>query len=158
MGADPRVEFNAEAHRLGVDPAIYGQIVTYIGGQYKVVGLKSRSTKYPVIGEELVTKTKFKLPISVIKNPSGKKRSKDEIMAELMDITFQLEPEALACDGERPYADINRIRNQCSRRWNELEQELGKTVSDMDTWNWYDKKGNKAKYDKWCKKNHKGLW
>lgn len=55
-------KFKKDAPKVGVSASIYGKEFTYRGRTFKVTGVKPRSSKYPIIAEELGSGTSYKLP------------------------------------------------------------------------------------------------
>jgi len=59
-------DFNTYASMNGVTKSL-GDIITHGGHNYKLVGWKPRSKKYPVLVEKITTGKKFKFSISLVK-------------------------------------------------------------------------------------------
>jgi len=53
-------DFRALAHSYGLSPSLLGQVLSINGKRYKIVGLKPRNRKYPVIAESVATGKRFK--------------------------------------------------------------------------------------------------
>lgn len=50
------------------------------------------------------------------------------------DLSCELSPENLSCDGELPDAEVNRKYKSLQKKWRELEAKLGRKVSDEEVW------------------------
>jgi len=63
-------------------------------------------------------------------------RDTESIMAEFASLSNQLSPENLSCDGELTHAQIRAKGKKLWARWNELEQEIGRPMTEyeVDTW------------------------
>ena len=59
-------DFNTYASiRYGITKSL-GDIVNYMGNEYKIVGLKPRSKKYPIILEKVNGGGRYKFPVDII--------------------------------------------------------------------------------------------
>lgn len=63
-----KVEWNKNCHRFGFTPEEFGKTVKFNGSNYRLVGIKPRSHRYPIIVEHTVTKRRFKLTEYTVKN------------------------------------------------------------------------------------------
>ncbi|MBC8428244.1 hypothetical protein H8D04_00030 [bacterium] len=59
-------DFNTYASMYGITKSL-GDVVNYMGGEYKIVGFKPRSKKYPVIVEKLNDGGRYKFPVDIVK-------------------------------------------------------------------------------------------
>ena len=59
-------DFKSGAYLYGLEPEDFGREFESNGKVFKIVGLKARSRKYPVIGEDVQGK-RFKFPETVVK-------------------------------------------------------------------------------------------
>lgn len=50
----------------------------------------------------------------------------------------QLSPENLSCDGELSRAQVKKRYNSLMTQWRALEKEVGRSVSEDETWGWWD--------------------
>ena len=50
-------------------------------------------------------------------------------------LACQLSPENLTCDGELSNAQVRIRYRQLMKEWNALEREVGRTVTEEETWN-----------------------
>lgn len=63
------LDWKRSAHLFGLDPLFLGMTFTdYSGRTFKVVGLKPRSKKYPVLAENVATGKRFKFGAATVKN------------------------------------------------------------------------------------------
>jgi hypothetical protein len=65
--ASERSEFSLYAKRFGLKAEDFGKVVTVDSKQFRIVGIKPKSRKFPILGEDVVSKTVYKLPVSAIK-------------------------------------------------------------------------------------------
>jgi hypothetical protein len=66
--ASDRVEFARYAQSFGLKPEFFGQIATVNGKDFRIVGIKPRSRKFPILGQEVGGDKVFKLTASSIKS------------------------------------------------------------------------------------------
>jgi hypothetical protein len=153
-GADPLVQFKKEAKRLGIDPVYYGATFPFRGENFQIVELSSRSHKYPIIAQNSKGQ-KYKFGADMLDKVNGmvggmqnkpKKRTEFDIMKDILDVYGSLEPEALTCDGELSRTEVDRRYAELTRKLRRLEVELGRKVSEDESWKWMEK--NKKKLDK----------
>jgi len=55
-----------------------------------------------------------------------------EIQAKFWDLTCQLSPENLNCDGEISRAEANRRYKRLMKEWHALEAQVGRTVTEYE--------------------------
>jgi hypothetical protein len=55
-------------------------------------------------------------------------------------LACQLSPENLTCDGELRGAQVRARHKQLMKEWNALEREVGRTVTEEETWDFEIKK------------------
>lgn len=67
--------------------------------------------------------------------PAGSKPLPD-MMESFLDLACALSPENLSCDGELPPAETARRRNELLQRWQKLEADFGRQVSEDEVWEW----------------------
>jgi hypothetical protein len=67
------------------------------------------------------------------------------IKKEFFELTCQLSPENLTCDGELSSEESNRKYKKLMKRWSELEKSIGRTITEQEAWQWYLNKELKAK-------------
>jgi len=72
------------------------------------------------------------------------KRTEDDIMADICCAYGGLSPENLTCDGELPRSRVRAKASRLNRWLNELQRELGRSVSEEESFDWWDKQ-RKAK-------------
>ena len=65
--ANDRAEFTRYAASFGLKAADFGQIVTIDGKRFKIVGLKPKSRKYPVLGQVVGGDKVFKLALNSVR-------------------------------------------------------------------------------------------
>ena len=56
-----QANFNANCGHVGLSPHHYGVVFTYGKSEYKLVGIKPRNRKYPIIAENVVSGMRYKL-------------------------------------------------------------------------------------------------
>jgi hypothetical protein len=66
--------------------------------------------------------------------PAKPKRSHSEIIEDLKRVEFNLEPEVLYQDGERPRAQAQRIGRRLQAERNALVRELGREPTSQELW------------------------
>ena len=64
----------------------------------------------------------------------------EDIKREFQSLACQLSPENLTCDGELSNAQANQRFRNLKLQWAELEKEVGREVSEEETWEWEIKK------------------
>ena len=67
------IAFEQKAMIYGFEPSDLGKPFTHAGDTYKIVGLKSKSRKYPILGEDAQGKT-FKFTANLVLDGMGKAR------------------------------------------------------------------------------------
>ena len=67
------------------------------------------------------------------------KRTDDQIMRDLSDLYNALSPENLHCDGEISRTAAQRKYRKFMKIQKALFKELGRTVSEEETWNYVEK-------------------
>ena len=87
-------------------------------------------------------------PRKVTYNPFDS-REDQFIMESILCCYVSLSPENLACDGERPMMEARRIGRLLERKLSNLQQALGRTVSELDAYDYSDAK------KKWQKERQK---
>ena len=60
----------------------------------------------------------------------------DEMRNKFISLFFRMEPENLACDGERSKTEQRRVYRQLKADWKALEAEVGYTVSEYVIERW----------------------
>ena len=121
-------DFKTLAPSFGLLPDDLGKEFKTPQGVYKIVGLKPRSYRYPVIAES--RGKRFKFSAENVKMHLGRnktKRSKEEILNELRDVEAGLSPENLSCDGEASKTWVQRRYAELNRQKRQLISELGYT-------------------------------
>lgn len=61
-----KADWDKNCWRFGLKPEDFGKTFSYAGTSYKIVGIKPRSRKFPVIAENLAGK-KYKMPVEAIR-------------------------------------------------------------------------------------------
>ena len=59
-----RQEFNRHCIRFGLVPTDYGRAFKYLADDFKLVGIKPTSRRYPLVAQRLRDAKRFKLPAS----------------------------------------------------------------------------------------------
>ena len=59
----------------------------------------------------------------------------EEIKKKFSSLACQLSPENLTCDGELSNAQVNKRYKNLKLQWMALEKEVGREVSEEETWN-----------------------
>lgn len=62
-----KIDFDRDCYLFDLKPEHYGEKVAWAGKHYKIVGVKPRSPKFPVIGE-LPNGKRFKLPERAVRD------------------------------------------------------------------------------------------
>jgi len=124
-------EFKYMAHRYGLAPDDLGKEFRDGIRTYRIVGLKPRSTRYPVIAESLSDKKRYKFAAASVKLYLGKKpaakRTEAEILNELRSVENGLSPENLCCDGEASATHVRQMSAKLNAEKRALIAELGRT-------------------------------
>lgn len=138
--------FKAHAGRYGLSPDdLYGTF-NFDGKQFRITGLKTRRPKFPINAENVSTGRKHKFTESSLRNVTvtqqgtGRRAAhaaqKGELSAdakrEFLSLASQLSPETLSWDGERSASEQRKAANRLSARWNELEKQVGRQVSESE--------------------------
>ena len=63
-----RIEFVSHAWKFNLKPEDFGKVVTVSGKSFEIVGLKPRSSKYPILGKDTTSGDVFKLPAESVKS------------------------------------------------------------------------------------------
>ena len=63
-----KVEFEEWAWKFGLEPSHYGKVIHSNGKTFKVCGIKPRSSKYPVLGKDVVKGGIYKLTAESVLN------------------------------------------------------------------------------------------
>ena len=58
-----------------------------------------------------------------------------EMYDKFMDLSCQLSPENLTCDGELTSQEVLKRASKISKQWKALESEVGRFVSEDEIWN-----------------------
>lgn len=138
--------FKANAARYGLSPDdLYGTF-NFQGKQFKITGLKTRRPKFPISAENVATGRMHKFTESSLRNVTvtqvgiGRRAAiaaqKGELSAdakrEFLSLASQLSPENVSWDGERSAAETRKATRRLNARWNELEKEVGRQVSESE--------------------------
>lgn len=59
-----------------------------------------------------------------------------EIKNQFIDLSCQLSPETLTCDGELSKAECHRRYNELMRQWRLLERKVGRPVDEDEVFQW----------------------
>ena len=59
-----QLDWKANARRFGLNVDLLGKTVQIQGKDFEIVGLKPRSSKYPVLGKDLSNGKTYKFPVS----------------------------------------------------------------------------------------------
>lgn len=70
------VEFKENAYRYGLNPDDFGKLFSSNDNVYRIVGLKVKNRKYPIIAENVGNDRNYKFPAHVVKNEMDKLRGK----------------------------------------------------------------------------------
>lgn len=126
-------EFKTLASHYGLAPDDLGREFKDGIRTYKIIGLKPRSTRYPIIAESLSDKRRYKFGVATVKAYLGKnKRTDEEILKELRGVENGLSPENLCCDGEASATYVQRMSAALNAQKRTLIAELGRTPSDKE--------------------------
>lgn len=138
--------FKLHAARYGLSPDdLYGTF-TLNGTQFRITGLKTRRPKFPISGENISTGRMHKFTESALRNTpitrqgTGRRAAhaaqKGELTAdvkrEFLSLASQLSPENLSWDGERSAAETRKAASRLNARWNKLEKQIGRQVSESE--------------------------
>lgn len=130
-------DFKRLASSFGLSPDDLGKEFRDGIRSYKIVGLKPRSYRYPVIAESLSDKKKYKFAAESVKMylNRGKpvvKRPLEEILKDFREVENGLSPENLCCDGEASAAYVRQMSAQLNRQKRALIAELGREPTDKE--------------------------
>lgn len=140
--------FKTHAERYGLSPDDLGGTFTHQGEQFRIVGLRTRRPKFPISAERVSDGRGFKFPENVLRNAeitrkgvgrraaiaAQKGELTPEIKREFVSLASQLSPENLSWDGERSATETRKAAARLNRRWNELEKEIGRQVTESEAW------------------------
>ncbi len=118
-----------------------GEVVKVNRVKVKVKQLESRGTyrSYSVgtiwtVPVSLLTRANGSAPVVEAPKP---RRSEEEIMRDINGLYGALSPENLTCDGELSMTQVRRRAAAIKRNLNECFRELGRRVSEDESWKWY---------------------
>ena len=60
-----------------------------------------------------------------------------DLKRQFLNLSGQLSPENLTCDGELSRAQVNAKLKKLKAQWAKLEKAAGRTVTEGETWDWY---------------------
>ena len=138
--------FKVNAARYGLSPDdLYGTF-NFDGKQFRLTGLKTRRPKFPISAENVKTGRMHKFTESSLRNvtvtqkgtgrraaiAAQKGELTPEIKREFLSLASQLSPENLSWDGERSAAETRKAGNRLNARWNELEAQIGRQVTESE--------------------------
>ena len=134
------IDFERYASRYGLSPEDLGTIFVYNGTEYKLIGAKPRSTKYPLLAKNVKSGKVYKVPATAIPSSMGKEVPgfglTEDAKKNFVRLACNLSPENLSCDGELPMAQVRKRRASLNREWKSLEQTVGRFVSEDEVWSW----------------------
>ncbi len=128
-------DFERYASAFGLKPEDLGTIFTYNGREFKLIGAKPRSTKFPLLAEWTKNGKVFKLPKDAV-NPNIITGLTEAAKQEFLSLASRLSPENLHCDGEVSRTEANRRRAAINREWKDLEQRVGRKITEDQVWTW----------------------
>ena len=73
------------------------------------------------------------------------KRDNDTIMSDFLNLSIDLSPENLTCDGELSQKEVNKRYDNIKKNWAKLESEIEKSVTEDEVWAWDNKQRRKIK-------------
>jgi hypothetical protein len=144
--------FKLQAARFGLSPDdLYGTF-TFQGEQFRITGLKTRRPKFPISAEKVSTGRAHKFTESSLRNATitqkgvGRRAAiaaqKGELTAdvkrEFASLASQLSPENLSWDGERSATEQNKAAARLNKRWNELEKQIGRQVTESEAFGFHN--------------------
>jgi hypothetical protein len=152
------INFKTYAKEFGLEPDDLGKEVIIRGKKFTITGLNPRQYKFPVLGILSKTGTTYKLPIDDVLRALGKKKEfgqewkpreeapkptepmnfiPDDVKHEFNQLANNLSPENLAADGERSRSQQQILYRKLTRRWRELEQTVGRKVTEEEVYSWF---------------------
>jgi hypothetical protein len=138
--------FKTNATRYGLSPDdLYGTF-NFQGNQFRITGIKTRRPKFPISAENVKTGRMHKFTESSLRNVSVTKKGTgrraaiaaqkgeltSDIRREFLSLASQLSPENVSWDGERSAAETRKATSRLNARWNELEKQVGRQVSESE--------------------------
>lgn len=63
-----RIEFEKYATAFGLNASYYGKKVKVGNDEFKIVGIKPRRSKFPIVGESLTNGMNYKLTLDSVKS------------------------------------------------------------------------------------------
>lgn len=60
-----------------------------------------------------------------------------DLKRQFLNLSGQLSPENLTCDGELSRAQVNAKLKKLKAQWAKLEKAAGRTVTEGETWDWH---------------------
>lgn len=138
--------FKTHAERFGLSPSDLGGTFIHQGTQFRITGLKTRRPKFPISAERVSDGRGHKFPEMVVRNATitqkgvGRRAAiaaqkgelTPEIKREFVSLASQLSPENLSWDGERSGAEQKKAARRLNARWNELEAQIGRQVTESE--------------------------
>jgi len=146
--------FELHARSLGLAPTDFGREFISQGTVYKIVGVRPRRRKFPVLCENMRTgkqilfteggvKQGLMLSSGVLPKPASvapmsmpKTGLTPEIKSKFEGLAGRLSPENLCCDGEISGAQVVARKRQIMAEWAALELQAGVRVSEDEVWGW----------------------
>lgn len=132
-----------------------GQMVTLNGKDYKITGKDKKSFILEYEGKEYkATAEKIQKILDQNSAPQGSflerriarnrlfnksarmPETEEEAMHIFVSLTCELSPENLSCDGEASAAQVKAKLREIKGAWAELEQLIGKSISEDYVWRW----------------------
>ncbi len=128
-------EFKALARSYGLNPEDLGKEFRDGVRTYRIVGLKPRASRYPIVAEALGDKHRYKFSAESVKmylNRNKPKRSDADILEDLRGVECGLSPENLCCDGEASASHVMFMSGKLNAEKRALIAELGRTPTDKE--------------------------
>jgi hypothetical protein len=141
------VAASAPAPRLAQQPEYAapdwksGDRVSFDAGDKTVTGTITRCNRKTVTVENCDDGSRgYRVSPAMLRaaSTSAQKRGENEVMRDIFNQYVLLSPENLSADGERSRSEVSRRRAAIHRRLIALQFELGREVSEEQSWKWYN--------------------
>lgn len=126
------LDFQRYAERYGLNPGDLHREFRVGDEAYKIVGLRTRAPKRPILAERVGNGKVYVLDAETVRRSIGLQRTQEAILEELRDIENALSPENLSGDGEFPRSYVQKRSRELQSRRRELINELGREPTTQE--------------------------
>jgi len=124
------------------DQFISGGVCGHLGWARKIpTGFefyRSLDCNDPGVPKDLTARTMKEL-LATVQTSLANTTPEDKLMAKFMDLATLLSPENLTCDGMVRGKALARKEAALRKQWTALEAQIGRPVTETETWDWFMK-------------------